>query len=99
MENSVWTDPEVLRMLSQDYVVIALYTDDRTTLPESEWVTSKLDGKVLKTMGKANLDFQIANYNTNTIPYHVIIDQDGTQHELAVTFDNNEFREFVSKGI
>ena len=99
MENSVWTDPEVLRMLSQDYVVIALYTDDRTSLPESEWVTSKLDGKVLKTMGKANLDFQIANYNTNTIPYHVIIGQDGTQHELAVTFDNNEFREFISKGL
>ena len=99
MENSVWTDPEVLRMLSQDYVVIALYTDDRSSLPESEWVTSKLDGKVLKTMGKANLDFQIANYNTNTIPYHVIIEQDGTQHELAVTFENNEFREFLSKGI
>lgn len=99
MENSVWTDPEVLRMLSQDYVVIALYTDDRSSLPESEWVTSKLDGKVLKTMGKANLDFQIANYNTNTIPYHVIIEQDGTQHELAVTFENDEFREFLSKGI
>ncbi len=99
MENSVWTDPEVLRMLSQDYVVIALYTDDRTSLPESEWVTSKLDGKALKTMGKVNLDFQIANYNTNTIPYHVIIGQDGTQHELAVTFDNNEFREFISKGL
>lgn len=99
MENSVWTDPEILRMLSQDYVVIALYTDDRSSLPESEWVTSKLDGKVLKTMGKANLDFQIANYNTNTIPYHVIIEQDGTQHELAVTFDNNEFREFISKGL
>lgn len=99
MENSVWTDPEVLRMLSQDYVVIALYTDDRSSLPESEWVTSKLDGKVLKTMGKANLDFQIANYNTNTIPYHVIIEQDGMQHELAVTFENDEFREFLSKGI
>lgn len=99
MENSVWTDPEVLRMLAEDFVVIALYTDDRSTLAESDWVTSARDGKTIKTMGKANLDFQIANYNTNTIPYHAVIRQDGTQHELAVTFDNNEFRNFLMKGL
>lgn len=99
MENSVWTDPEVLRMLSDDYVVIALYTDDRSTLAESDWVTSARDGKTIKTMGKANLDFQIANYNTNTIPYHAVIRLDGTQHELAVTFDNNEFRDFLKLGL
>jgi len=99
MENTVWTDPEVLRMLAEDYVIIALYTDDRSTLAEEDWVTSALDGKVIKTMGKANLDFQIANYNTNTIPYHVVIRPDGTKHELAVTFDNNEFREFLKMGL
>jgi thiol:disulfide interchange protein DsbD len=99
MENSVWTDPEVLRMLAEDYVIIALYTDDRSTLAESDWVTSALDGRTIKTMGKANLNFQIANYNTNTIPYHVVIRQDGTQHELAVTFDNNEFRDFLKMGL
>jgi hypothetical protein len=99
MENSVWTDPEVLRMLAEDYVVIALYTDDRSTLAESDWVTSALDGKTIKTMGKANLDFQIANYNTNTIPYHVVIRPDGTQHELAVTFNNDEFRDYLKMGL
>lgn len=99
MENSVWTDPEVLRMLAEDYIVIALYTDDRSTLEESDWVTSALDGKIIKTMGKANLAFQIANYNTNTIPYHAVIRTDGTQHELAVTFDNNEFRDFLMMGL
>jgi thiol:disulfide interchange protein len=99
MENTVWTDPEVLRMLAQDFVVIALYTDDRTTLPEAERITSALDGKIIRTMGKANLDFQIANYNTNTIPYHVVIGKDGTSHELAVTFSHDEFREFISRGL
>lgn len=99
MENSVWTDPEVLKMLSEDYVIIALYTDDRSALAEEDWVTSALDGKTIKTMGKANLDFQIANYNTNTIPYHVVIRKDGTQHELAVTFDNSEFRDFIKLGL
>lgn len=99
MENSVWLDPEVLRMLNEDYLIIALYTDDRSALAESDWVTSALDGKTIKTMGKANLDFQIANYNTNTIPYHVVIRPDGTQHELAVTFDNNDFRDFLKMGL
>ncbi len=99
MENSVWTDPEVLRMLSEDYVVIALYTDDRSTLDEADWVVSEIDGRTIKSMGRANLDFQIARYNTNTIPYHVVIDRDGSEHELAVTFDANEFRSFVQKGI
>ncbi len=99
MENSVWTDPVVLKMLSEDYVIIALYTDDRSTMAETDWITSALDGKTIKTMGKANLDFQIAKYNTNTIPYHAVIRTDGTQHELAVTFDNNEFRDFLKRGL
>jgi thiol:disulfide interchange protein len=99
MENSVWTDPEVLKMLSEDYVIIALYTDDRSTMAEADWIASAADGKTIKTMGKANLDFQIAKYNTNTIPYHAVIRTDGTQHELAVTFDNNEFRDFLKLGL
>ncbi len=99
MENSVWTDPEALKMLSEDYVIIALYTDDRSTMEEADWVASAAGGKTIKTMGKANLDFQIASYNTNTIPYHAVIRTDGTQHELAVTFDNNEFRDFLKKGL
>lgn len=98
MENSVWTDPEVLRMLSEKYVVVGLYTDDRTTLPESEW-EKDAEGHLLKTMGKVNLDLQISQYNTNSIPFHVIIEPDGTQHQLAVTFDTDEFRDFIRKGI
>jgi thiol:disulfide interchange protein DsbD len=98
MENSVWTDPEVLKMLSEKYVVIGLYTDDRTTLPESEWVTTA-DGSILKTMGKVNLQLQIDRYNTNSIPYHVIVQPDGRESTLAVTFDHGEFRNFISKGL
>jgi thiol:disulfide interchange protein DsbD len=99
MENSVWAQPEALSILSNDYVVIALYTDDRTTLPEQEWATSPIDGKVLKTMGRVNLDLLVSKYNKNTIPYHVIIKPDGTEHELEVTFDNAIFNEFLKKGL
>ncbi len=98
MENTVWDDPEVLKILSEKYVVIGLYTDDRTTLPENEWITSP-DGKVLKTMGKKNLDLQIAKYSTNSIPFHVIIEPDGTEHKLGVTFEKEKFKAFIDKGL
>jgi len=77
MEAAVWSDPEVLRALREDYVIVALYTDDRTKLPESEWYTSEVDGKVKKTLGQQNIDFEIANFRTNTIPLYVIMDADG----------------------
>lgn len=99
MENTVWADPEVLKILANDYVIIALYTDDRTTLDKSDWVTSSLDGKVLKTLGKKNLDLEISKYNTNSIPFHVIIEPDGTVHKLNVTFDTNEFKSFLEQGL
>jgi thiol:disulfide interchange protein DsbD len=99
MENTVWDQPEVLQTLSEDYVVIALYTDDRTKLPESEWKTSKIDGKTLKTMGRLNLDILMSEYEKNSIPYHVIIEPDGTTHEMGATYDDAEFVSFLDQGV
>jgi thiol:disulfide interchange protein len=99
MENSVWADPEVLKTLAEKYVIIALYTDDRTTLDEKDWITSPVDGKVKKTLGKKNLDIEISKYNTNSIPFHVIIEPDGTEHKLNVTFDTNVFKTFLKQGL
>jgi len=76
MEAAVWSDPEVLKVLN-DYVIVALYTDDRTKLPEAEWYTSEVDDKVKKTIGQQNIDYEIANFRTNTIPLYVIMDADG----------------------
>ena len=77
MEASVWSDPEVLNTLRNDFVIVALYTDDRTKLPESEWFTSELDGREKKTIGQQNIDFEITRFRTNTIPLYVIMDADG----------------------
>jgi thiol:disulfide interchange protein DsbD len=76
MTADVWSDPEVTELLEQ-YLIIALYTDDKTDLPESEWLTSNVDGKVKKTVGKRNADFQIDRFKTNTLPYYVALDSDG----------------------
>jgi len=77
MEASVWSDPEVLNTLRSDFVIVALYTDDRTKLPESEWFTSEADGREKKTIGQQNIDFEITRFRTNTIPLYVIMDADG----------------------
>ncbi len=98
MENSVWLNPEVMKLLSEKYVVIGLYDDDRTKLNESEWVTAA-DGTVLKTLGKKNLDIQISNYGTNSIPYHVVIKPDGTEYTMGTTFEDQEFIDFIKLGV
>jgi len=74
MEQYVWSDPEVLKRLNEDFVVVAIYVDDKTQLPESEWYTSSFDGKVKKTIGKQNFDFQIVKFNGNAQPYYVLLD-------------------------
>ena len=76
MENDVWSDPRVQELLKK-YVIVALYCDDQTELPENEWVTSVIDGKVKKTMGKRNADFQVTRFRTNTLPYYHLLDGDG----------------------
>lgn len=76
MENEVWSDPRVQELLKK-YLIIAMYCDDKADLPESEWITSTVDGKVKKTMGKRNSDFQVTRFKTNTLPYYHLLDTDG----------------------
>jgi len=76
MEAVVWSDPEVLKRLQNDFVVVALYVDDKTELPETEWYTSKHDKKVKKTIGKQNADLQITNLNNNAQPFYVLLGED-----------------------
>ena len=74
MEQYVWSAPEVLSRLREKFVVVALYVDEKTTLPEPEWYTSAFDGKVKKTIGKQNFDFQITRFKGNAQPYYVLLD-------------------------
>lgn len=74
MEEQVWAHPEVLRRLEKDFIVVALYVDDRTELPESEWRTSKFDGKVKKSIGKINSDIQICYFGSNAQPNYCLLD-------------------------
>ena len=72
----MWSDPLVLTRLQNDFVVVALYVDDKTELPESDWFTSKYDHKVKKTIGRQNADLQIANLENNAQPFYVLVGKD-----------------------
>lgn len=99
MEATVWKDPRVLEKLRNDFVIIALYTDDRTELPQNEWVTSANDGKTLKTMGAKNLDFEIARFGTNTQPLYAILHTSGdTLGKPVGLTDVETFLQFLDKG-
>lgn len=76
MEARVWSDPQVLDILRNDYVIVALYTDDKKVLPESEWVTTD-SGKVLKSLGKINAYYALKTYGVNAQPYYVLQGRDG----------------------
>lgn len=78
MENAVWPDAEVLNRLKNDFVVISLYVDDRTELPEDQKYVSKYTGKKVKTLGNRNVDLQVSKFNSNAQPLYVVTDADGS---------------------
>lgn len=101
MEEFVWVDDRVLKILKEDYIVVALYVDDKTELPESEWITSEYDGKVKKTIGKKYADYQISKFNINAQPYYVLMGTDGEPLEVepkAYDLNIDSFIEFLEAG-
>lgn len=101
MEASVWSDPSVLKRLREDYVIIALYVDDKSKLDESEWVKSSYDGKMKKTLGKKYADFQIRKFGVNAQPYYVLLDNEGEMlvQPRAYDLDVDEFVDFLDRGV
>ena len=100
MEANVWSDPQVLKRLNENFVIVALYADDKTELPESEWYLSKYDNKVKKTIGKQNSDLQISKYNANAQPLYVLIDGNETllNQPKAYDLDVTNFVKFLDEG-
>lgn len=101
MEANVWSDPNVLQKLKNNYVVISLYVDDKTPLPESEWVMSSADGKLKKSIGKIYADMQIYNFNVNAQPYYVLLGHNGEllAKPRAYDLDVDAFVSFLDTGI
>ncbi|WP_426669750.1 protein-disulfide reductase DsbD family protein [Mucilaginibacter sp. McL0603] len=101
MESNVLPNPDVLRRLQNDFVVLQLVIDDKTELPEAEQGTSSLTGKKITTLGAKWLDFEITKFNSNAQPFYVIINEKG---EVLVPpqgaiFDIPGFITYLDSGI
>jgi len=100
MEENVWSDPEILKILKTDVVLISLYGDDQRKLPESEQYISK-SGSEVTTIGKKWRIFQIERYNINAQPYYAILDSDGKDLNSPVGYtpNVNEYKKWLEDGI
>lgn len=74
MEASVWSDNEVYRLLNEELVIIQLYVDDKTILPEDQQFVSNFSNKNIRSIGNKWSDFQASRYNSNSQPFYVLLD-------------------------
>jgi thiol:disulfide interchange protein DsbD len=100
MDARVWSDAGVQQRLRDNFVLVALYVDDRTKLPENEVFVSKIDGKEKKTIGKKNEDIEISMFNTNTLPLYAIVDPSGNPliETRGTDFDIQAYIDWLDKG-
>lgn len=101
MEQNVFPDPEVLKRLQNEFVMLQLVIDDKTALPEAEHFTSAITKKRVTTLGGKWLDFEIAKYNSNAQPFYVIVDEDGQTlvPPQGAIFEIPEFIKYLDSGI
>jgi thiol:disulfide interchange protein len=76
MEKEVWKDPEVLKRMKENFVLVSLYVDESTDLPIKEQYTKK-DGDRVITEGDKNLDYEITQFGFNAQPLYMFLDLDG----------------------
>jgi len=97
MEARVWSDPRVLQLLQRDYVIVSLYVDDKTKLPESEWVTTD-KGTVLKDVGRVNSHLVLERFGVNSQPNYFLLDGEGNtlRGPRGYNLDTDEFVNFLT---
>lgn len=102
MEARVWSDPRVLKRLKEDYVVVSLYTDDKTNLPVAEQFDSKILGTKVNTVGKKFKHLQAERFNTISQPYYVLLGTDEKElvsPPIGVEFDIDKYLQYLDKGL
>lgn len=101
MENRVWSDPQVLRRLRENFVLVALYVDDKVIeMPKEEWYTNAA-GRQVKLLGKKNTEIQINLFKANAQPFYVMLDADGNLLVPAKAYDLDidAFVKFLDSGV
>jgi thiol:disulfide interchange protein DsbD len=103
MEEQVWPDAQVRQILTQDVILVSLYVDERTALPEDEQHVESYGGKEfkIKTIGNKWSYMQAAEFNTNSQPFYVMLDHEGRQIGGTAGYDPDEqvFIDFLEDGL
>ena len=101
MEAAVWTDPKVADMLNEKYVLISLYVDDKTPLPEPITVTENGQQRTLRTVGDKWSYLQRVKFGANTQPFYVLIDNEGKPLAGSRSYDEdiNAYIDYLQLGI
>jgi len=102
MEAKVWSDPRVLKKLKEDYIVVSLYTDDKTALPEGEQFYSKILSTKVNTVGKKFKHLQAERFNTISQPYYVLLGTDEKElvsPPIGVEFNIDKYLQYLDKGL
>lgn len=100
MEARVWSDPEVLGLLSEKFEIVALYVDDKTRLREEDWVYAS-NGDVYKTIGRANAYIARERFGVNSQPNYILLDSNGRQIAPSRGYDLSVagFVEFLQQAL
>ena len=100
MEARVWSDPEVLRLLRDEYIICSLYADDKMTVNEEDFLTLP-DGRVLKDMGKINSRIVLDLFNVNAQPFYILLNSEGGQLVPPMGYNLNvaDYVAFLKSGI
>ena len=101
MESRVWSDPRVLDMLKNDYIIVALYTDDKTRLLDEDRITDSKTGKVYKDLGRANSYIARTKWNVNAQPNYILLSEDGEMLApvRGYDLDVDGFVDFLKSGL
>ena len=101
MELSVWTDPKVSKMLNEDYVLITLFVDNKTKLPEPIKITENGAERTLRTVGDKWSYLQRSKFGANAQPFYVLIDNEGNPLNKSYSYDEdiNLYIDFLQTGL
>ena len=101
MELAVWTDPQVSKLLTEDYVLITLYVDEKTKLPEPVKVMENGKERTLRTVGDKWSYLQRSKFGANAQPFYVLIDNEGNPLNKSYSYDEDiaKYVDFLQTGL
>jgi len=107
MEEKVWSNPRVLKVLNEEYVIASLYVDDKVIkLDPSDFFVGRFSKQEIKTLGKKNTEIEVCYFGKSSQPLYCLLDGKESLLQTPVgseinhkQFDTEEFLKFLENGV